>query len=84
MDMLSACLRSPPSSLPASCLTRSPTPARHHHLACVWRLMHVSRVFPLVPAKVGKEISKTEIPPFIPRPDLLDQLVRWALAWCTA
>lgn len=29
-------------------------------------------------AKVGKLISKTEIPAFIPRSDLMEQLVRWA------
>ncbi|PRW56880.1 hypothetical protein C2E21_4544 isoform A [Chlorella sorokiniana] len=29
-------------------------------------------------AEVGKLISKVEIPAFIPRPDLIDQLVRWA------
>lgn len=30
-------------------------------------------------AEVGKLISKVEIPAFIPRPDLLDQLYRWAM-----
>ena len=30
----------------------------------------------------GKEISRVEIPAFIPRPDLLEQLVRWALSAC--
>ncbi len=30
-------------------------------------------------AEGGKLISKVEIPAFIPRPDLIDQLVRWAM-----
>lgn len=30
-------------------------------------------------AEVGKLISKVEIPPFIPRVDLIDQLLRWAV-----
>ena len=29
-------------------------------------------------AEVGKLIAKTEIPAFIPRQDLMDQLIRWA------
>lgn len=29
-------------------------------------------------AEVGKEIAKSEIPAFIPRQDLMDQLTRWA------
>jgi hypothetical protein len=29
-------------------------------------------------AEVGKLISKVEIPAFIPRQDLMDQLLRWA------
>lgn len=29
-------------------------------------------------AEVGKLISKVEVPAFIPRPDLMDQLLRWA------
>lgn len=33
-------------------------------------------------AQVGKLISQVDIPPFIPRPDLLEQLVRWALSTC--
>lgn len=32
--------------------------------------------------QVGKLISQVDIPAFIPRPDLLDQLVRWALSTC--
>ena len=48
------------------------------------------RAASLPPAQAGKQISKVEIPAFIPRPDLLEQLVRrspdqpgsgtWALA----
>jgi hypothetical protein len=30
-------------------------------------------------AETGKLISKVEIPPFIPRSDLMDQLMRWAI-----
>lgn len=33
-------------------------------------------------AEVGKLISQVDIPAFIPRPDLLEQLVRWALSTC--
>ena len=40
---------------------------------------NVAAAVPLQTVEVGKLISQTDIPPFIPRTDLMQQLYRWAL-----
>ena len=68
--------------------SRTPTPP--HHSSCFRPAAHglnkvIKRtrtqaftVQATAAAEVGKLIAKTEIPAFIPRQDLMDQLTRWA------
>ncbi len=54
--------------------SREPGPCRHPPAQAGKET--AAQVGKETPAQAGKEISRTEIPAFIPRPDLLEQLVR--------
>lgn len=67
LGLLAGCRRCRPCAPAAAACRKARAPPRAHPL-----LHHL-------PCQVGKLISKVEIPAFIPRSDLMDQLTRWAL-----
>jgi len=61
----------------ANCLAQTPVARPLGRTAGHGRVAY--RVMAAAQAEVGKLISKVEIPAFIPRPDLVEQLLRWAV-----